>query len=66
LVSYCKFSLGEESLCLDQGADINAQEGEYGNTLLATAYGGHGTGVKTLLDQGADINVQGGFYGNAL
>jgi hypothetical protein len=50
----------------DQGADINAQEGAYGNTLPATAFGGHGRVVKTLLDQGADINVQGGFYGNAL
>jgi ankyrin repeat protein/KaiC/GvpD/RAD55 family RecA-like ATPase len=51
---------------LDQGADVNAQGGEYGNALQAAAYSGHKQIVKLLLDQGADVNAQGGEYGNAL
>ena len=28
-------------LLLEEGADINAQDGEYGNALQAASYGGH-------------------------
>jgi ankyrin repeat protein len=53
-------------LLLDQGADINAQGGRYGNALQAASWGGHEQIVKTLLDKGADVNAQAGRYGNAL
>ncbi|KAJ5477775.1 hypothetical protein N7530_003284 [Penicillium desertorum] len=53
-------------LLLDQGADVNAQGGWYGNALQAASAGGHKETVKLLLDQGADISAQGGCYGNAL
>jgi hypothetical protein len=40
-------------LLLDQGADVNAQGGRYGNALQAASAGGHEQVVKTLLDAGA-------------
>ncbi|KAK1517411.1 hypothetical protein CABS01_16639 [Colletotrichum abscissum] len=51
---------------IDNGADVNAQGGQYGNALCAASEGGHQEIVQFLLDRGADINAQGGFYGNAL
>ncbi|USP74081.1 Arp, Ankyrin repeat protein [Curvularia clavata] len=53
-------------LLVDNGADVNAQSGPYGNALPAASEGGHEQVVKMLLDAGADVNAQGGFYGNAL
>ncbi|KAA8627042.1 multiple ankyrin repeats single kh domain protein [Pyrenophora tritici-repentis] len=53
-------------LLLEQGADVNAQGGVYGNALQAASAGGHEQVVKMLLDKGADVNAQGGEYGNAL
>jgi hypothetical protein len=53
-------------LLLDEGADINAQGGHYGNALQAASAGGHEQVVKMLLDKGADVNAQGGHYVNAL
>ncbi|KAF1925827.1 HET-domain-containing protein [Didymella exigua CBS 183.55] len=53
-------------LLLYQGADVNAQGGEYGNALYAASVEGHEQVVKMLLDKGADVNAQGGEYGNAL
>jgi hypothetical protein len=53
-------------LLLDQGAEVNAQGGAYGNALQAALWGGHEQVVKTLLDKGAEVNAQGGAYGNAL
>ena len=53
-------------LLLDQGADVNAQGGEFGNALQAASYRGHGQVVQMLLDKGANVNAQGGYYGNAL
>ena len=53
-------------LLLDQGANVNAQGGEYGNALQAASYRGHDQMVQMLLDKGANINAQGGYYGNAL
>lgn len=51
---------------LDKGADVNAQDGYYGNALQAASSKGHEEVVQMLLDKGADVNAQGGYYGNAL
>ena len=51
---------------LNEGADVNAQGGDYGNALQAASYRGYDRVVQMLLDKGADINAQGGYYGNAL
>ncbi|KZL87248.1 pfs domain-containing protein, partial [Colletotrichum incanum] len=51
---------------LKNGADVNAEGGEYGNALQAASYNGHKEIVQTLLDKGADVNAQGGHFGNAL
>ncbi|KXG52095.1 uncharacterized protein PGRI_083790 [Penicillium griseofulvum] len=53
-------------LLLDQGADVNAQDGKNGTALQAAALEGHAHIVRLLLDQGADVNAQGGWYGTAL
>ncbi|KAL9068418.1 MAG: hypothetical protein Q9157_006508 [Trypethelium eluteriae] len=53
-------------LLLGQGADVNAQGGQYSNALQAASYRGWQEIVKMLLDAGADVHAQGGFYGNAL
>ncbi|KFY03640.1 hypothetical protein V490_00108, partial [Pseudogymnoascus sp. VKM F-3557] len=54
------------SRLLQEGADVNAQGGFYGNALQAASYGGHDKIVELLLSKDADVNAQGGFYGNAL
>ncbi|KAH7187043.1 ankyrin repeat-containing domain protein [Fusarium oxysporum] len=51
---------------ITEGADVNAQGGEYEYALHAASYGGHQEVVQLLLDEGADVNAQGGKYGNAL
>ena len=51
---------------LDQGADINAQSGGYGNALQVASSEGHNNAVQILLENEADVNTQGGIYGNAL
>ena len=51
---------------LIEGADINAQGGEYGTALRAASSGGYDQVVQMLLNKGADINAQGGDYGTAL
>ncbi|KAF8521042.1 hypothetical protein JB92DRAFT_2677432, partial [Gautieria morchelliformis] len=51
---------------LENGADINAQGGEYGNALQAASFSGHQPTIELLLEKGADVNAQGGNYGNAL
>jgi hypothetical protein len=53
-------------LLLDKGADVNAQDGLYGNALQAASNNGNEAVVRLLLDKGADVNAQGGDYGNAL
>ncbi|KAJ5817114.1 ankyrin-2 [Penicillium robsamsonii] len=55
-------------LFLENGADVNAQGGRYGNTLQAAAasWTQRPEIVKLLLEKGADVNAQGGEYGNAL
>ncbi|KAH7187396.1 hypothetical protein DER44DRAFT_130688 [Fusarium oxysporum] len=49
-----------------EGADVNAQGGEYGNALQAASSEGHLEIVQILLDKGADVNAQGGYCGNSL
>ncbi|KAI9765534.1 MAG: hypothetical protein M1840_007360 [Geoglossum simile] len=51
---------------LEAGADVNAQEGFYGNALQAASFSGLYQAVQQLLEAGADVNAQGGFLGNAL
>ena len=51
---------------LNEGADVNAQCGFYGDALQVASSGGHDQVVQMLLDRGADINAQCGFYGDAL
>ncbi|KAK4117923.1 hypothetical protein N657DRAFT_584570, partial [Parathielavia appendiculata] len=53
-------------LLLDNGADVNAQGGQYGTALQAAASKGEMEIVRLLLDNGADVNAQGGEYGTAL
>ncbi|KAF2626358.1 hypothetical protein BU25DRAFT_432165 [Macroventuria anomochaeta] len=62
-------------LLLNKGANVNAQDGKYGNALQAASAEGHDTAastrgheqiVKMLLDNKAEVNAQGGRYGNAL
>ncbi|KAI9881508.1 MAG: hypothetical protein M1830_000071 [Pleopsidium flavum] len=51
---------------LEQGADVNAQGGRYGNALQAASYSGHDEIVQQLLEKGAHVNARGGEYGSAL
>lgn len=51
---------------LNEGADVNAQSGRYGNALQVASAKGHHQIVRMLLDKGADVNAQGGRFGNAL
>jgi ankyrin repeat protein len=38
---------------LEKGADVNAQDGKYGNALQAASYWGHDQIVQRLLEKGA-------------
>lgn len=49
-------------MLLENGADINAQGGEYGNALLGAVCGGHETVIQMLLEEGADVNAQGRYF----
>ena len=40
-------------LLIEEGADVNAQGGCYGNALQAASAGGHEAVVRLLLDRGA-------------
>ena len=51
---------------LNQGVDVNAQGGVYGNALCAASYGGHELIARLLVEKGADFNAQDGTHGNAL
>ena len=56
-------------LLLDQGADVNAKGGYYGNALQAAAVAsrwGNAEVIQLLLDKGADVQAHGGKYGSAL
>ena len=51
---------------IENGEDVNAQGGEFGNALQAASLEGHEAIVSMLLEKGADMSAQGGKYGNAL
>ncbi|KAJ5982454.1 hypothetical protein N7451_012554 [Penicillium sp. IBT 35674x] len=53
-------------LLLENGAEVNAQGGKFGNALQAASSGGHDKIVQLLLENGAEVNAQGGKFGNAL
>ncbi|KAE8416243.1 hypothetical protein BDV36DRAFT_297216 [Aspergillus pseudocaelatus] len=50
---------------LNNGADVNAQGGSYGNALYAASVSGHGQIVQILLDNGADAKAKGPWFGMA-
>ncbi|KAH6866064.1 ankyrin repeat-containing domain protein, partial [Thelonectria olida] len=49
----------DRAMLIDNGADVNAQGGVYGNALQAASIG-FAKIVQILLDNGADVNAQGG------
>jgi ankyrin repeat protein len=51
---------------LDDGADVNAKGGHYGNALQAAVDSDNEGIVRYLVERGADVNARGGEYGNAL
>ncbi|KAI1754784.1 hypothetical protein F4782DRAFT_462126 [Xylaria castorea] len=51
---------------LDNGANVDAKGGRYGNALQAASFNGHEDIVQMLLNSGANVNAQGGRYRNAL
>ncbi|KAF5333916.1 hypothetical protein D9758_017463 [Tetrapyrgos nigripes] len=53
-------------ILVEEGANVNAQGGEWGNALQAALHWGRSEVARLLLEKGADINAQGGLYGNAL
>jgi ankyrin repeat protein len=53
-------------LLIEHGADVNAQDGHFGNALQAASYTEHIDIVQLLIDHGADANAQSGKYGSAL
>ncbi|KAK5943798.1 hypothetical protein PMZ80_003079 [Knufia obscura] len=54
LVWACEFGYEKVvQILLDQGADVNAQGGKYGNALQAASQRGHEKVVQMLLKQGA-------------
>ncbi|KAK5805953.1 hypothetical protein VI817_000211 [Penicillium citrinum] len=53
-------------LLLEEGAEVNAQGGDYGNALQAACLEGREKIVQVLLEKGANVNAQGGLHGNAL
>jgi hypothetical protein len=65
---YASFAglVGTVQLLLENGANVSAQGGKYGNALQAACEGGYEKIVQILIDQGANVNAQAGSYGNAL
>ncbi|KAK0790679.1 hypothetical protein LTR59_009173 [Friedmanniomyces endolithicus] len=63
----CRGAKKVVQLLLQQGVDVNAQGGVYGNALQAACCdSSQSEVVQLLLNSGADVNAQGGRYGNAL
>ena len=50
---------------LHEGGVVNAEGGDYSNTLQAASVGGHTLVIHLLLDKGADPKAEGGLYSNA-
>ena len=46
-----------EKLLRENGTDVNAQGGHFGNALQAASYAGHKAIAKLLIDNGADLNA---------
>ena len=53
-------------LLLENGAEVKAEGGEYGNALQAASYIGNKAIVKLLLENGAEVNSEKGHFGNEL
>jgi hypothetical protein len=53
-------------LLLDNGANLNSEDGDFGNALQVTSMRGDKEIVQLLLDNAADVNAEGGYFGNAL
>lgn len=53
-------------MLLDKEADVNAQNGRYGNALQTTSIEDYNQVVQMLFDKRVDVNAQDGEYGNAL
>ena len=53
-------------LLLENGADVNARGGYFGNALQAAAHEHSKKVVQLLLENGADVNAQGGIHSTAL
>ena len=53
-------------LLLENGAEVNAEGGEYGSALQAASFGGEQAIVKLLLKNGAEVNAEAGIYGSAI
>lgn len=51
---------------IQNGPDINAKRGLYGNPLQAASFAGYHSTVQIILDAGADVNAQDDEYGTAL
>jgi ankyrin repeat protein len=58
-------SEGIVRLLIENGAQVNAHVGHYGNALQHAIVNQEGAIVKLLIENGADVNTQGGRYGNA-
>jgi ankyrin repeat protein len=44
-------------MLLENGAEVNAEGGKYGNALHAASFQGHKAIVKLLLEKGVEVNV---------
>lgn len=51
---------------IENGADIHAQGGRYGNALQAAAFGGKDQAIRVMIERGASVATSGGKYGSAL
>jgi len=54
------------ALLLEKGADVNAQNGQYGKALYLALLKENEQIVKLLLDKGPNVDVKSGYYGNIL
>lgn len=50
---------------LHEGGVVNAEGGDYSNTLQAASVGGHTLVIHLLLDKSANPKAEGGLYSNA-
>ncbi|KAK3658799.1 hypothetical protein LTR56_001670 [Elasticomyces elasticus] len=62
----CEGSAGRVRALLEEGADVNARGGKYGNALQAASYKGRTEIVEALSEHSADVNARGGQFGTAL